>query len=59
MARQFEFMRDEIKDVKQQNQDLHTVLTQLTELIGMRSSRPIDLPGQDYSRKSSHISNVN
>jgi len=49
MARQFEFMRDEIKEVKQQNQDLHKVISQLTELLQTKnpSETLIKMPDQE------------
>ena len=38
MTRQFEFMRDEIKDIKQQNQDLKDAVNQLNNLIQLKFS---------------------
>jgi len=59
MTRQFEFMRDEIKDIKQQNQDLKDVVNKLNNLIQLKfSDNPIvKNQVQDSSSKNQSVDN--
>ena len=54
MTRQFEMMRDEIKEVKTQNQDLHTVVSQLTNFLQSKYDESKNYtPNQEGRRNSS------
>ena len=56
MTRQFEFMRDEIKDIKQQNQDLKDVVNQLNNLIQLKfSDHHIPAPPQKSKTEDSAV----